>query len=874
MQISLKKQKKAIKVDPNASVNKQLSQAKAKKKQATEFKKKVLTTLDWCNIYEVKNNEIILKDNKASKKLYHVKGIKVKPHDIFLDDPQTMNMIIEKWRLALNKLPFKIYWSFVTSPVDIDDYKARLYSMDQNETDRSIKQLLIDDYNKAEWFERTHRELEFMLFIRESEERDLEKHMNELIRETKSAGFEPKQLLKRDFLNYIAYMFDNKLINSTFFSRGVFQNQVESYYIDNNVLQTKAENTNDYLLDENLGNIEFASDDVIEDFERSKLMPTAFSKTKDYMVLGENYMTAVLVTEMPANYGVGLLCQYLNNPNIKVLMTTEMSDLNIQAALKKDRLAKLDEYNKTTDPTRQMYLSQALQDQQYMLDRYIRNNDRTLNMTLIFLICSDNKEDMYQMRFDTIKRLEADGFTTMSCKLMQEQALRIACPVLLNGQLPRQMEINIGVPLPAENVSGMYPFVFETLKDNEGFLFGQELSNGGVVLFDTFAYKRPYWANRHDHQRTSGSMIIVGKSGFGKSVALNMSVRNDLKEGYNVVAIDPENKIFKLFKKYGGSIINYGTKNNIINQFDLRPISTDEDADDPNYDKAKAEREMWDTQNAINFVIGQVNQVFKFLFNEYTDEEAGIMGELITRAYINCGIDPKIKTSFKTISSEEMPIYSDVKNELDKALLDKSISDFKHRILEKLEIKLNRVCGEWSVYLDGHTSLKFDINDDRKVVAFGTKQLQNVSDELKTALNHIMYQYAWSLCIDNEQWSTFVLDEAHVNILQGEIASLTSQFVRRARKYNTCVKLATQEPHDFADPKILTHGKAIFNNCAYKLILHLDPDPARDVSQLVNINENELNYIMSFERAEALFICGERRLPIRVLATEKELSEF
>ena len=50
-----------------------------------------------------------------------------------------------------------------------------------------------------------------------------------------------------------------------------------------------------------------------------------------------------------------------------------------------------------------------------------------------------------------------------------------------------------------------------------------------------------------------------------------------------------------------------------------------------------------------------------------------------------------------------------------------------------------------------------------------------------------MYNYAWSLCIDNDEWSYFILDEAHVNILEGAIASLTAQFVRRARKYeNFC----------------------------------------------------------------------------------------
>ena len=46
--------------------------------------------------------------------------------------------------------------------------------------------------------------------------------------------------------------------------------------------------------------------------------------------------------------------------------------------------------------------------------------------------------------------------------------------------------------------------------------------------------------------------------------------------------------------------------NNIINIFDLRPLSTDEDETSESYDRVKAMEEMWDTSNAINFVIGVV----------------------------------------------------------------------------------------------------------------------------------------------------------------------------------------------------------------------------------------------------------------------------
>ena len=225
------------------------------------------------------------------------------------------------------------------------------------------------------------------------------------------------------------------------------------------------------------------------------------------------------------------------------------------------------------------------------------------------------------------------------------------------------------------------------------------------------------------------------------------------------------------------------------------------------------------------------------------------------------------------MNSDDMPTFSTVREILYNARKRKN-SDFRRSIYEKLEVKLNRVCGEWGIYLDGHTSLKFDSSDSRKVVSFGTKQLQNVSVQLRTALNHIMYNYAWSLCIDNSEWSSFILDEAHVNILEGSIASLTAQFVRRARKYNTCVRLATQEPRDFADERVLTHGKAIFNNSAYKLIMHLDQDPAIDVSKLMSINESEMSQIMMYNIGEGLFALGERRIPIQVFATKKEEKEL
>lgn len=128
-------------------------------------------------------------------------------------------------------------------------------------------------------------------------------------------------------------------------------------------------------------------------------------------------------------------------------------------------------------------------------------------------------------------------------------------------------------------------------------------------------------------------------------------------------------------------------------------------------------------------------------------------------------------------------------------------------------------------FLDGYTSIKLG-NQERKLLVFGTKHLQDISVQLTTILKRIMYNYAWSLCIDNEDRSVFCLDKVHTDILVDKTDERVAQFVQIGRKYNTCIALAIQKPSDFSDPSIITHGKSIFNNCAYKLIINLNRDAA------------------------------------------------
>lgn len=867
-----KEQKANLTRSQRKEVKRQLKKARNAKKEVAKLSEKTSNTiLDWSDLTGVYDNYMTVGKHGDP---YIVMGIKVTPHNIFLDDEMTQGHIINQLRMAYNRLNFTLYHTFVTTPVDLDDYEALLHNFDSRTDDKTLKNMNNSDYAKAEEFEALHRELEFMIFTLEKDPKKLEKNLNDLFSSYEKAGLSPKVLVKKDFLNFLNWLYENPLCNAYYFSRGIFSEAdiVYRYNADKGELEGyKPEEEEDF----NKRILEIETLDSEDDMKAllSKAHPTALRFKPDSFILGDKYCTMIHVLQLPSTYYIGFLCDFIGDHDVKVFMRTDPYSVNMAQMLKKDYMEKLETYNRSKDPTQRTMLEKELMSQDEYLHEVIANNDKTRDVQLSFMVSADSEKELRERATEVRERLKGLGFKITRLITMQEQAFRMVNPVLLDSSLPKVNRENFGFPLPSKGVAGLYPYVFDTLKDKYGFLLGYEMQNGGVMIFDHFAYQNEKEKARATG-RLNGNMVVVGKSGSGKTVFSLLVLRKDIKEQFNIVAIDPENKIFDLMRMYGGQIVNYGVGDSLINVFDLRPLSSDIDVDDQDYNREKEERLMWNTHNAINHVIGNITSDFEILFKSFSDEEAAILGDVIRRAYAKKGITDD---SFRYYTSDQMPTYSDVKGIVEEVLVklqqDGRATTREYEYYQSLQHKLSRICGEWGIYFDGHTTVRTTYTE-RKLIAFGTKHLQNVNEKLQVVLKRIMYDYAWTLCIDNAEKSVFFLDEAHTDILKQGIADRVAQFARRARKYNTCLLLATQEPRDFHDPSVLTQGKAIFNNCAYKMIMQLEKDPLKDLADLVSLNESELELILGFSMAEGLFIVGNQHYSVRVYATEQELAEI
>lgn len=600
--------------------------------------------------------------------------------------------------------------------------------------------------------------------------------------------------------------------------------------------------------------------------KKSLLQPLGLHIMKDCYALGDTYVKSLMVTELPRRFDLGLLSSYVSDPNIKVFMRTEPLELDCASMLKKEYQEKNDEYRKSgNDPTRRETLENELISLNTYIKEIIDNHDTTWNVIIVFSVYASSVKEVRERCKDLRLRLRSVGFKVISADIMQENLMRVSSPLFINSQLPKEVEKNYGIPLPSLGLAGMYPFVFETLKDKDGFLLGHELMNRGVVLFDQF-----HWLNDPEDgvrsNRLSGNLILVGGTGFGKTTTMKMIIRHYIRTHKKIIWIDPENKNSSLTKRYGGTFINWGRRGFLINVFDLKPISVEED-EDPNI--------MWDTEMAIYNCVDDVKTILRYLVPSISDDTLSIVGDQMVKLYADFGLT--FNDEFKGLESDAFPTFSDFDERLAKSIKEcedmQENNEIELKLLYDLKLKIRPLLREWSVYFNGHTSISQN-ELSKNIIAFGTKTLFEKPSTLVNALNHIMYQFAWSLCLDERVESAFILDEAHTQILTPMSAERVAQYVRRSRKYHNVCTIATQEPKDFAKKEILIHGKAIFNNSTYKMIMHLERDGITDLSKLVTINENEMGLIEQLAQGDSLFICGNKRIPIHVLPTQNELKEM
>ena len=571
-----------------------------------------------------------------------------------------------------------------------------------------------------------------------------------------------------------------------------------------------------------------------------------FRPATEFM-LGDKYYTIMTVVGYPRSIFPGYLSDITNIPGVRLAIKHIPISFEILKKMLNKEIADLKiRYQQEKDQTTQERIRQDYKSLEQFISMLASSQARIFDFQMHLMVSADSKDALELTKIQVRNYIDALGMRAVSLMFEQEKALKSMIPIF-----PEQdIEKRIGIPLPSVTIAGMYPFVFDSVKDpGAGTLLGMDRS-GGVILYNQFLFQI-----KKENNRNNANIIILGTSGSGKSTAAKLLLRTHLRNGLKCVCIDPEGELGEMVNMMKGDFLDLGKGGDFGM---INPLEIVVDVDETEIEQGLG-------YTVLTRTLQQLKAFMKYYNPSIEEDVLTLFSEIVQDTYKRYKID--YETDFTKLTSADFPTFDDVYATIKGRLLSMTDATRERDVMERLELKIRPLIKELRYYFTGHTTLQ--INSDFIVI-------MNSNENIKNALFFNILKYAWGLCLDKDINTVMMVDEAHVLLSNhNELgAEFLSQIQRRARKYNTGTIVITQQPTDFAAPNLIMHGKAIFDNASSYLIMNLRKQAVDDLSKLIDLNETEMERIKYYNQGEGLLICGNRRMNMTVIATQEELDSF
>ena len=585
---------------------------------------------------------------------------------------------------------------------------------------------------------------------------------------------------------------------------------------------------------------------------KSQLAPKNLEFKPSEMVISDKHCCILTIISYPKMIGEGYLANLTQLGGIKIVIKHIPIALSVLSKMLNKEIADMKaRYQNERDVTMQEQIRQDYESIENFVQMLTATQARIFDFQMHLLISADSHEELERKKVQVKNYLDAMGMRGIVLRFEQEKVLQSMLPIFEASDI----EERVGTPIPSVTIAAMYPFIFDSIKDpGLSCLLGVDYS-GGVILFNQFLYQI-----KKEFNRNNANMIILGTSGSGKSTAAKLLLRTNIRNGHKILVIDPEGELQEMTKLYGGDFIDLGKGGDFGM---INPLEVVLDAD---------EDEM--TEGVGYAILTRTLQTLKAFMKYYSpdiDEDTLTMfSEVVQDTYKRYKID--FNTDFSKIAAHDYPTFDDVYATIKGRLLSMTERTREREVMEKLELKVRPLVKELRYYFSGKTT----IDTDADFIVFNIRELMNADANIRNALFFNILKYAWGLSLDRTINTVLMVDEAHMLLADQNTlgAEFLARIQRRSRKYNTGTIIITQQPTDFAAPNVLIHGKAIFDNASYYLVMGLKKQAVDDLSKLIDLNDQEKDSIKRYSQGQALFVCGNRRMRINVIATQAELESF
>lgn len=467
-------------------------------------------------------------------------------------------------------------------------------------------------------------------------------------------------------------------------------------------------------------------------------------------------------------------------------------------------------------------LQAALSDAEELRDQLQIGAEKFFRYGLYITLYADSLDELgfMQHKIETIFGQQLVFSKVASSQ--QEQGMNSTIPQLTD-QLQIRRNMNTGA------ISTSFPFTSADLTDGKGVLYGINMHNNGLVIFDRFSLE-------------NANMVVFAKSGAGKSFTVKLEALRSMMTGVDVVIIDPENEYQKLCDAVGGSYIRLSLNSDTrINPFDLpRVIETDE-ADNA------LRANLVTLHGLLRQMIGgsQATADGRFVAGLTAAEEAD-MDQALIDTYARVGI-----TSDPLTHNSPPPTIADL---YDTLLHMNGTGPSLAQRLRKFT----------SGTFAGIFSQQSNVDINNNMIVFNIRDLE---DELRPVAMYIVLNHIWNITRTDQRRRMLIVDEAWQLMKYEDSANFLFSLAKRARKYQLGLTTITQDVEDFVSSKM---GRAIVANSSMQLLLKQSSSAVDVLANVFKLTEEEQKRLANFPVGQGLFFAGQNHVHIQIQASETE----
>ncbi|HMS31218.1 MAG TPA: DUF87 domain-containing protein [Candidatus Saccharibacteria bacterium] len=554
----------------------------------------------------------------------------------------------------------------------------------------------------------------------------------------------------------------------------------------------------------------------VSDF-RDFIAPSSLEIESGHFRLGTEYARAFYVYGYPRQLFTGWLSSIINlDEEIDLSMFIYPVESQVVLENLRKKVSQLEaglqidaEKGRVRDPGKQA----AIIDAEQLRDSLQIGEERFFRLGMYFTIYSKSLEELeiIQHKVETI--LGQQLVYSKPATVQMEQGLNSTLPQMTD-QLMVRRNMNTGA------LSTSYPFTSADLTQENGILYGINMHNSGLVLFDRFTLE-------------NANMVVFAKSGAGKSFAVKLEALRSMMMGTEIVIIDPENEYERLCDAVGGTYIRMSLNSTTrINPFDLPQVIDKEDGD-----------------NALRSNLITLHGLMRLMMGgALSPNEEADLDQALIDTYAKAGItgDP--------LTHQTPP---------------PTIGDLYETLLHMQGTgpgMAQRLRKYTSGTFAGIFSQQSNVNINNSMVVFNIRDLE---DELRPVGMYIVLNHIWNKTKSDKRRRNLIIDEAWQLLKYQDSANFMFSLAKRARKYYLGLTTISQDVEDMMSSQM---GRAIVSNSSMQLLLKQSTSAVDVLSAVFKLTSEEQKRLSQFPVGQGLLFAGQNHVHVQIIASPTETS--